>query len=104
VPALAAGGGLVNVFVFAARAQTLLDLLAETLPQHERLFCAYRRFPEGVVHLHQLYDRIPSADFSREVLQRVPDRLAVVRVPPCGWSDLGTPSRLVEYREHAAVA
>lgn len=96
--ALVARGGLVNTFIFAAQVQTLVDVLAETMPWHEHLFRAYRRLPTGVLHLHQLYDRMPTADLSRDVLEQAPGRLAVVRVPPCGWRDLGTPSALLDYR------
>jgi hypothetical protein len=36
-------------------------------------------------------------DFSRELLERCTDDLTVVAVPPCGWSDLGTPTRLMRF-------
>jgi mannose-1-phosphate guanylyltransferase len=44
-----------------------------------------------------VFAEIPSCDFSRAVLERCPSSLAVLAVPPCGWSDLGTPSRLVRF-------
>ena len=100
-----APGGLVNAFIFAARVQTLVDVLAETMPWHEHLFRTYRRLPTGVLHLKQIEDRLPSADYSRDVLEQAPGRLAVVRVPPCGWRDLGTPAALFSYRRQmSAVA
>jgi len=43
-----------------------------------------------------LYDRLPELDFSRDILQRSPELLRVMTVPACGWSDLGTPRRVVE--------
>jgi len=46
--------------------------------------------------LAQLYDRLPELDFSRDILQRSPELLRVMTVPACGWSDLGTPRRVVE--------
>jgi mannose-1-phosphate guanylyltransferase len=46
--------------------------------------------------LAQLYEELPALDFSRDILQRSPELLRVVIVPACGWSDLGTPSRVVE--------
>lgn len=87
-------GGLVNGFVFAAVAQDLVGLFARALPQFTRIFLAHLRCPMGVSGLYQLYDMIDTTDFSREVLQRVSRHLSVVRVPACGWSDLGTPARL----------
>jgi mannose-1-phosphate guanylyltransferase len=41
-----------------------------------------------------LYDRHPTLDFSRDVLQNHPSRMQCLTVPPCGWSDVGTPARL----------
>jgi hypothetical protein len=38
-------------------------------------------------------------DLSRDVLQRSTAFLSVIRVPPCGWSDLGTPDRLHRFLE-----
>jgi hypothetical protein len=46
---------------------------------------------------HRLYEGLPHMDLSRDVLQRASRFLSVVRVPPCGWSDLGTPERLRQY-------
>ena len=46
-----------------------------------------------------LYERLPSIDLSKDVLERATRFLSVVRVPPCGWSDLGTPERLRQFLE-----
>jgi mannose-1-phosphate guanylyltransferase len=43
-----------------------------------------------------LYDRLPELDFSRDLLEGHAADLCVVRVPSCGWSDLGTPRRVGE--------
>jgi len=32
--------------------------------------------------------------FSRAVLQSTPERQLLLRVPECGWTDLGTPGRV----------
>jgi hypothetical protein len=50
----------------------------------------------GYARLIQLYEQLPALDFSRDILQRSPELLRVMSVPPCGWSDLGTPRRVVE--------
>ena len=44
--------------------------------------------------LLSLYDRLPELDFSRDLLEGRAADLCVMRVPPCGWSDLGTPRRV----------
>src|SRR5439155_3578454 len=40
---------------------------------------------------------LPARDFSRELLERIPELLELVVVPPCGWTDLGTPARLERF-------
>jgi mannose-1-phosphate guanylyltransferase len=88
---------LVSAFIFASRVQTLLDVVIETMPVLAREFLAHRRTPGGVVDLMHLYDAIGGADFSRAVFQQAPHHLLVVRVPECGWVDLGTPEHLLAY-------
>ena len=41
-----------------------------------------------------LYEVLPTLDFSRQVLQGRESLLRVLRVPACGWTDLGTPDRV----------
>ena len=40
------------------------------------------------------YDTLDATDFSREILQRSVDRMDMLAVPRCGWTDLGTPERV----------
>jgi hypothetical protein len=47
-------------------------------------------------HLAELYEHLPSLDFSRDILQRSPSAFRVLKVPACGWNDLGTPRRVIE--------
>jgi mannose-1-phosphate guanylyltransferase len=44
--------------------------------------------------LVEFYAGIQALDFSRQILERHAERLRVIRVPPCGWTDLGTPHRV----------
>jgi mannose-1-phosphate guanylyltransferase len=97
LPALRVSGSLVNSFVFAARAQNLVDLVELAVPQFARLFRAHLRYPLGLTDVHHLYDSIRATDLSRDVLQALPGLMSVVRVPPCGWSDLGTPERMMTF-------
>ncbi len=97
-------GGILNTFVFAARAQRFVGMFERTLPELTGRFRLHRRYPAGVTDMRELYDAIPSADLSRDVLQQAGPQLAVVRAPDCGWSDLGTPARLEAFRRRAAPA
>lgn len=92
-------GGLLNTFLFAANAGTLLRLYERALPALlARLLVGLPRDvswpPE---RLEAVYRTLPPHDFSRDVLERFPDQLSVQPVPPCGWSDLGTPARLMHF-------
>jgi mannose-1-phosphate guanylyltransferase len=44
------------------------------------------------------WEMLPHRDFSRDVLMAVASELDVMAVPPCGWSDLGTPERVAAIR------
>lgn len=90
-------GGLWNSFMFAASGKTLLFLYQEILPDLlspflERLFDTHPRW--NAVKLAELYQALPNYDFSRDLMEKASQHLAVLPVPPCGWSDLGTPERV----------
>jgi len=97
-------GALLNSFIFVARAATLLFLYRKVMPEVLRRFLPRLTRPDGWARgvLRRLYRTLPSRDFSRELLERCTDHLAVVPVPPCGWSDLGTPARLVRFQQQRA--
>lgn len=101
--ALIARGGVWNSFIFAANGQGLLRRFEQTCPD---LVAEMRHIVTSVpasaqmLRLAELYARSPSIDFSRDILQRSTQSLRVLRVPPCGWSDLGTPRRVVETVRH----
>jgi mannose-1-phosphate guanylyltransferase len=96
-------GGLWNTFIIVAAARTLLDLY---LPRFAPLVMEMQvslakgqtaGSPTGSwPALLSLYDRLPELDFSRHLLEDHAVDLCVLRVPPCGWSDLGTPRRVGE--------
>ena len=45
----------------------------------------------------ELYERLPNLDFSRQILgTTAAPTLRVEPVANCGWSDLGTPERIVQ--------
>jgi mannose-1-phosphate guanylyltransferase len=96
-------GGLWNTFIMVAAARTLLDLF---MPRYAALVMEMQvglakgqtaGSPTGSwPALLSLYDRLPEVDFSRDLLEGRAADLCVLRVPPCGWSDLGTPRRVGE--------
>jgi mannose-1-phosphate guanylyltransferase len=91
---LMARGGLWSSFLFACRLSALLDAFERTQPELLRVFLAESSSLRSGVDLAALYSSVPLRDFSRDVLERVADRLGVLAVPACGWSDLGTPERV----------
>jgi mannose-1-phosphate guanylyltransferase len=97
--ALIARGGVWNSFIFAAHGQTLLRVFEERAPDlvaEMKQIVSYTDPIAQQADLAELYERAPDLDFSREILQRSPALLRVLTVPPCGWSDLGTPRRVTE--------
>lgn len=92
-------GALWNSFIFGARADTLLGLLRAHLPEAvEDMATALAtdaRSGVGRAALTALYERTPSVDFSRAVIEQATAQLRVIAAPPCGWSDLGTPRRVI---------
>jgi mannose-1-phosphate guanylyltransferase len=93
--------GLWNAFIVASSAGKLLQLFS---PRHAMLlvemqaivsnYLRPRALADGWPTIAGLYQRLPSLDFSRHVLEGQEASLRVMRVPPCGWSDLGTPGRV----------
>jgi mannose-1-phosphate guanylyltransferase len=96
-------GGLFNTFIMVASARSLLDLF---MPRYAPLVMEMQvGLAKGQTEgsptgswpaLLSLYDRLPELDFSRDLLEGRAADLCVMRVPPCGWSDLGTPRRVGE--------
>jgi Mannose-1-phosphate guanylyltransferase len=96
-------GGLWNMFIMVASAQCLVNLFRPSwgalLAEMQALVSA--RVPKELQTVSGLtfqdrYDLLPEVDFSRHVLEGQESVLRVMRVPPCGWSDLGTPVRVRE--------
>lgn len=95
-------GGLWNTFIMAASARALLNLF---LPRFAAIVMEMQvivgsalqhRTAGGWPAIVDMYMRLPNLDFSRDLLEGRESSLCVMRVPPCGWSDLGTPHRVGE--------
>jgi mannose-1-phosphate guanylyltransferase len=95
-------GCLWNTFVMIGRVRTFLEALKESVPTVFRAFqpLLEKNSAELPGRAHDLvgkaYTGVSSGDFSKQVLSALPDRLAVLRLDNVGWSDLGTPERLME--------
>ncbi|HVF17543.1 MAG TPA: sugar phosphate nucleotidyltransferase [Steroidobacteraceae bacterium] len=99
-----ANGGLWNTFIIAASAQSLLNMYTQRFAPivmemkviMSRAVNAGLPAAAGWAAIAEMYDRLPEVDFSRHLMEGRESELRVVRVPPCGWSDLGTPKRVAE--------
>jgi mannose-1-phosphate guanylyltransferase len=98
-------GCLWNTFVMIGRVRTFLEALQESVPAVFRAFePLLEKSPNPAAELAgqtddlvgEAYTGLPSGDFSKQVLSALPNRLAVLRLDNVGWSDLGTPERLME--------
>lgn len=106
VAPLAAQGALLNSFIVVARASALLHLFARRYPRVVRRLREFVASPGGRdgrrLRMTRLFSELPEIDFSRDVVSESTNRLRVVRMAACGWSDLGTPARLERVvRRHA---
>jgi mannose-1-phosphate guanylyltransferase len=97
---LLAQGALWNTFIVAAKASTLLQLFkqrcAGLLDEMQTIVHGEHYVKLSQILLNELYARLPTLDFSRDLLQGFESFLEVLAVPACGWSDLGTPRRIRE--------
>ncbi|HNP61167.1 MAG TPA: sugar phosphate nucleotidyltransferase [Nitrospirales bacterium] len=94
-----ANGALWNTLVMVGKVATLWKLGWQCLP------VMMERFEQlgsmiGTVHenetLHEIYRDMPVLDFSRELLQRIPEHLGVMEFEEVLWSDWGQPERIVQ--------
>ena len=90
--ALLSAGALWNSFILVYRGRRFIELYRERCGDIVDALRAIE--PHDYAALQRLYDRLPSIDFSRDIAIGQERRLAVMRVPRCGWNDLGTPHRL----------
>lgn len=92
-------GALWSSFTFVTTGETLMNQFRRSMPwlvdQFSRrlVYAAADRRQHALL---SLYDRVPNVDFSRRVLEHLSDGVHVLPVPPCGWTDLGTPQRVSE--------
>ena len=93
---LLAAGAVWNSFLIVARARTLCALYEKRLPA---LWHSMRAALDAGAHA--MYADLPSHDFSRDILVGAEPFLRLLRVPECGWTDLGTPERVAALVERS---
>lgn len=110
VPELAAQlrerGYLWNSFVFVARGLVLLEAYSRAFPSLIERFGSVwvdSNADDIPRRLEDLYSGLPTLDLSRDVLQAGNLTMRVLPVPPCGWTDLGTPDRVARCVERCGA-
>jgi len=96
--ALLARGCLWNTFVMIGRASAFLEVLQAAVPGMVRTLAADRHLSASelaIANADQAYATLAPGDFSKQVLSVSTERLAVLRLGNVGWSDLGTPERVM---------
>jgi mannose-1-phosphate guanylyltransferase len=84
-------GCLWNTFVTIGSAATFFELLCSEVP--DVVLSVTRGLADN--DLAPTYDRLPSVDFSRDILVHQAKRLLVLRDSGSGWADLGSPNRVL---------
>jgi mannose-1-phosphate guanylyltransferase len=87
-------GAVWNSFILVATAVALLELFERKLPVVTETLRAAMHPSAPTDALIHAYAGLDSFDFCRDVLEGLEPLLGVLPVPPCGWSDLGTPDRV----------
>jgi mannose-1-phosphate guanylyltransferase len=83
--------------MLVARTRTLMSMFERWAPRTLSLALRAVRRGWGQRELRSLYPNLEHLDFSRDLLQRAARQLRLLEVPPCGWTDLGTPARLARW-------
>jgi mannose-1-phosphate guanylyltransferase len=91
-------GAFWSTSVFSAWAFCVLALLREYLPTIvDAMSSALARADcpsQRIDALAELYERLPTVDFARTVLQKSRSMMLVIHAPSCGWTDQRAPQQL----------
>lgn len=92
-------GAVWNTMVLIARAQTLWEAFWRCLPDLVIPFAEARRQPAPARQalLDAEYAQLPSADFSRDLIEKTAGLDLYTWPIAMGWSDLGTPDRVFQW-------
>ena len=97
--AILANGGLWNSMVIIGKAGTFWSLGWRHVPEVMHPFASLRRSVgtsrEQEV-LKSIYEEMSIRDFSKDILEKAHEQLAVIRLADVMWSDWGRPERIAE--------
>jgi mannose-1-phosphate guanylyltransferase len=85
-------GCLWNTFVTIGSAATFLELICSEVP--DVVLAVTRALADD--DLAPTYARLPSVDFSSDILANQAKKLLVLRDAGSGWADLGSPDRVLD--------
>lgn len=94
---LMSGGCLWNSFVMVGRAQSFLRMIQRAVSPLYNKFAHLSSALNTIWEessIRTLYSELTSTNFSRDVLTKRPEELAVLAVSEVGWSDWGAPQRV----------
>lgn len=92
-------GGLWNTLVLTATVNALWKAGWTCFPDLMSLFerlCSAWGTPDEADVIEDVYREMPRHNFSSQLLQRVPERVAVMELTGVLWSDWGKPERIAE--------
>jgi mannose-1-phosphate guanylyltransferase len=91
-------GALWNTFIISGSVRSLLKLFeprfSEEIDEFRLALADAPNGPASNVRLSALYEKLSAVDFSKAILEQKANSIQVLRLPACGWSDLGTAQRL----------
>jgi len=88
-----------NTMVIVAKVETLWRLGTKVLPSMMRLFETFQPAigsSRELQVLGRLYERMPVRNFSSDLLEQVPHKVAALEMHGVGWSDWGRLERIAE--------
>ena len=77
----------------AAHAQSLLALFKRRIPA---ALARIQALVERRALAADVYRELPNGDFSHEILHGAESMLRVLPMRSCGWTDIGTPQRVID--------
>jgi mannose-1-phosphate guanylyltransferase len=95
-------GSLWNTMVLAAAGRELWNLGKTCCPEIISLFERLKKAidtSEEMLVLEAVYDAMPERNFSKHLLECVPERLGVMQMRDVAWCDWGSPKRIISSLE-----
>lgn len=96
--ALLARGGLWNTMVIVSKVRKLWEVAVRRFPDMMALFEAFSGAigsAKEAETLESIYNFMPEADFSRGILEHIPEQIAVLELRDVLWSDWGRAERII---------